>query len=611
MRKELLTFLLLLAISMGARAENATLDFSYAEGALQTYGKGTKGDMDVAIRIDDPSLAGKKITSIRAYISTAEGISNSSVWLSSELKLENTVNAPNICSIKVTPAQASGLLSRYYVLEAKLSEPYVLTESPVYVGYTFTVDDNSSDQQKHPFVISQGYNKDGFYLRTSKSVLKWTNYCETAGGVAYIVAELEGDYPPYAASLKGSSLAYANPNEDFQAIFDIANIGINPITSLKYTYNFDGGDNLEGSATPVNAIQPNLAATVPVSLNFKGCPTPGTHRLNVTITEVNGVVNSSAQPSITARVNVIPFRPTHRPLVEEYTGLWCGNCPRGYVAMEYIHEHYADEAVVVCFHNNDPMMVTNNYPMNVAGFPEGSIDRVAIIDPYWGSFNTSGYEMTILRDLKESIDALAIADINVIGHVEGSTVNITSDVTFIQDIDNANYQIGYILVANNLSDPEWEQANYYSGATAWTNTELKPFVTAGREVKGLIFNDVAIEVTAMKGVANSLPSSIAVGKTYTHNYNLSIENNALAKNINDLVITAFVIDKSTGIIVNANKCSLDPAGVESITDEDASLIDNAYYDLSGKKVANPSHGIFIKVEKYSNGKTKTSKVFLP
>lgn len=52
------------------------------------------------------------------------------------------------------------------------------------------------------------------------------------------------------------------------------------------------------------------------------------------------------------------FIPTHRPVIEEFTGP-VRNCPRGYVAMEG-HEArlHPDRFVGLAYHFNDSMMVS-------------------------------------------------------------------------------------------------------------------------------------------------------------------------------------------------------------------------------------------------------------
>ena len=61
------------------------------------------------------------------------------------------------------------------------------------------------------------------------------------------------------------------------------------------------------------------------------------------------------------------------------------------------------------------------------------------------------------------------------------------------------------------------------------------------------------------------------------------------------------LNVETGEITNI------PAGVESIV-IDSEVVKTEYYDLSGRRVENPSHGIFVKRSVLANGKTITRKI---
>lgn len=533
--------------------ETATISYTYAQNAVKAYGKGKKEDIDVAMCINDPKYAGMKLTGIRAYISTAEGISNTSVWISKQLQLENKMNVPDIDSWSVTPATVAEGGQTFAVLDMNLPEAYTLTTDPLYIGYSITVDDNTTEEQRFPVIYSEGPNPNGLFIHMSKSVLKWTEYSNQVGGVAYIVARLESDFLNYALNVESAEPIYAENEKDFQASFNVANVGANPITSVKYSYSVDGGEDVEMSKELALPLQTNLVSTDPISLDFKGVSGVGKHSLLVKVTEVNGVENRAEKVSITCDLNVIPFVPVNRPLVEEFTGLWCGNCPRGFVAMEYIGEHYPDEAVVVCYHNGDPMQVTTNYPVPVTAFPQASINREYIMDPYWGTYTEFGKEMTILRNLQSYMDSFTIADINVTAELSGTSVNATANVVFIEDMDATDYEVGYVLVQNGIYNEGWGQDNYYSGQRGWEGTELEWFTQQPSPTKGLVFNDVAVDVKGMMGVAGSVPATVKAGEWYTHNYTFNIDGNSLVYDTANLVVVAYVVNKSTGMVLNSNK----------------------------------------------------------
>ena len=65
-------------------------------------------------------------------------------------------------------------------------------------------------------------------------------------------------------------------------------------------------------------------------------------------------------------------------LVEDYTGTWCGYCPRVSYAIEQVKKQ-TDDAVIIAIHQGDPMafgqVSTLMSSFGVTGFPTAFIDR--------------------------------------------------------------------------------------------------------------------------------------------------------------------------------------------------------------------------------------------
>ncbi|MCH5234724.1 MAG: hypothetical protein J1E16_05470 [Muribaculaceae bacterium] len=608
MIKKLLSIICITGCATAGFAEVQNLDFTYAEGEFGLYGKGKKETIDVAMCINNPSFAGMKLTSLKAYISTLDGITDPSLWLSSELTLENKINVPNIGSFPAITSLVKVEGTEYGLLEVVLPEPYVFTEDPVYIGYSITVESTTTPQQKKPIVYSTGENDNGMFVHMSKSVLKWTDYTSNVGGVAYIVASIEGEFNQYSVNLIDYKPIYASEDEEFDVELSVSNNGLNPVEVLSYTYSVDGSvQQAEGSVLLPAALPPSLSATYPVTLTFPGISGIGPHQLEITAVEANGQTNMASKPSIDCVVNIIPFVPVHRPLVEEYTGLWCGWCPRGFIAMEMISEDFGDNQVSICYHNGDDMAVTNSYPVNVSGFPSATIDRISIIDPYYGS--TSSTEFGISIDVENAMATLAIAEIEVNASLNEESVDVISNTSFISDMNDANYEVGYVLVANGITSEYWAQSNYFAGESGYEGTPLEVLTTWPAKVYGLVFNDVAIDVSAMRGISGSLPSTISGGTLYSNTYSFNIEDNELVPSPDSLVVAAFIVDKSTGRIINSNKCAVSKSSaVENLGYSKAETTE--FFDLSGRRVINPSSGIFIKRIKMEDGSIKTSKVIL-
>ena len=604
-KKTILSLFVGLAV-LSAYAAEAGLDFTYADGQLFAYGKNKAETIDIAMRIQNPAMAGMKITGFRAYINNAQNISNTSLWMSKELTLDNNkANVPDINSFDVSPEPVNVDGYLFKMLSIELPQPYTLTSDAVYLGYSLTVDKLEYDTDKYPLVLSNNINPDGLFAHMTTNVRQWMEYSSNAKGVAYIVATIESDVPDYSLAVSDYSPIYAETGKDFSADFTVLNNGANPINSISYSYAFENGVEKNMTLDLPEVIEPSLSTSQIVSLSFVAPESIGQNKMKVTITEVNGNKNESNDASIECLVNVIPFMPVNRPLVEEYTGLWCQWCPKGYLAMEKLNEDYGDDQVSICYHVDDAMAVSTSFPLNFSGLPAADINRTGQIDPYYGSYDQVQFGM--LQNFDEARAALSLAAIDVSAFIDNDRVYVNADVAFIQDFDNADFEVGYVLVCNGLYNPDiYYQFNGFANLGGYEGTPLEVLTTWPKYVNNLVFNDVAVDVKAMKGVKGSLPSVIKTGQTYSGKYQFDIKGNELINSPENLLVTAFVIDKATGRIINANKCDMHSGVVKSL-DDNIEVISKVFYDLSGREVANPASGIFIVKERLSNGSFKTSK----
>lgn len=596
-------------ISSLVYAEEDSLIFSYATDDLVPWGKRKAETYDVAICIDEPGLAGKKITEITAYVNGVEDLNNVSIWLTRELTLENKVNVPDIASWDVQPFYVDKNGYVFGELHVSLEEPFILTEESLYVGYTINVESISNENLKYPIIISEGFQENGLFLRTSKSILKWQDYTMSANGVAAIYVTLEGEFPLNCAGVKKLKETYSGDGEPFTVETSLMNFGTNPIEQIDYIYEVDGLT-LNGHMDFETPVIPNIVNPTIVEMPFDAIHGVGTHELTVTITKVNSVDNESVSASCTGRINVIAFVPAKRVLMEEYTGTWCGWCTRGYLAMELIAEFYGDDVVRVAYHNGDAMTVTKTYPVYVPGFPNASINRGDLIDPYYGNYKD--FDFGISFNLDEALDGLAIGEIIPSAILDGDIITVTSETRFIQDFEDANLRIGYVLVANGLKNSEWVQSNYYSGSydLADEDTYLFELIEWPASVKNLEFNDVAIDVKAMMGINGSLPDKIELGKNYSNIFTFDIKENELVQNRDCLTVAAFIVDGNDGHIINANMIPVTNMSQVQSTDEIIPVKSSVFYNLEGRKITNPDHGLFIKIDTLVTGEQKASKILL-
>ncbi len=329
------------------------------------------------------------------------------------------------------------------------------------------------------------------------------------------------------------------------------------------------------------------------------------------LSKINGQPNMSENATISTRLYTLNNPPAHQTLIEEYTGTWCGWCTRGYVAMELLNDTFGDDVVLAAYHNGDPMQVTSAYPVSVSGYPSASLNRNGVIDPYYG--NHDDQDFGIKYDVIDCMNTVVPADINVEASwadADKTRIEINAATRFFENNANAGYKVGYILINNGLSGEgcSGEQPNYYTSyASTYVNNGLEILTTWPETVSGLVFNDVVVDVSAMKGVEGSVPTAITYNEEYITTYSMDIASNKVIQDKDKLYVAAFIIAPN-GTIINANKAQVGAGSAVNTISGDASEVSAEYYNLAGSRVAAPQAGIYVKVAKMSDGTVRTSKV---
>ena len=81
---------------------------------------------------------------------------------------------------------------------------------------------------------------------------------------------------------------------------------------------------------------------------------------------------------------------------------------------------------------------------------------------------------------------------------------------------------------------------------------------------------------------------------------------------NNLVVVALLFDKNTDSILNANKARVGQASSTAVGQPEVepvrSVVKSELYDLNGHHVVHPRHGIYVRVNTFSDGTMIKSKV---
>ena len=616
-RQFLLSSLTAAALTLGVQSAAAG-DIVYSLGdSTLNYGTGGKNaeTYDVALRISDPALVGVSIKGVRIAFPSVENLSGAKAWLTRELPAIKSSKAgdPDIASQDFTIAEGYN--------EVLFAEPYTITEEGVYVGYSF--DAAKVDAALRP-VVTTGYTSpDGFYIHTTKVYrTAWRSLYQTAGDLAIQVL-LSGDAIKSNAAAVGSiPEVNTKTGEPTAVTFEVVNHGSQGIQSVDYTFEV-AGQTASGHADLPTAISGIYSAAAEVSIQLPAIDSKGSYPLHVQIDKVNGVANEDAHPSETGLVNVYNTLPKHRAVVEEYTGTWCGYCPRGFVGLEEMQRLYPDDFIGISYHNGDPMEVVSStdYPWNekvlgdFPGFPSAAIDRVFQTDAFCGDseYGTFGIDKTWLR--RNEVFAPASVDVEAQWtDASQGTLEATAHVTFPLDRSDQPYEVGFVLVSDGLTGTgsSWSQSNYYSGAQGWP-ASMDEFTQGDSYVSGLTYNFVLVARSGIAGIEGSLSSPIVsdVAQSYSYQFDVAALGTTLVQDKSKLRVVALLINKETGEIVNANKVQAGgtTTAIGQIAHTGGEVVETVtYHDLQGRRVSQPRHGLYIKSETLRNGTVRSQKV---
>lgn len=238
---------------------------------------------------------------------------------------------------------------------------------------------------------------------------------------------------------------------------DIRNFGLNTITSFDVDYEYNGNtitENISG----VNIVS---LATSQVNFTNTILLVGGTNIGTATIYNVNGLGQDNNPNDDVLTNSIEAITPAAGKLVigEEATGTWCGWCPRGAVALNWMDKDYKGFWQGIAVHNGDPM-TDADYDAGMApyigGYPSGMVDRGAEIDP-------SNFKQDFLQRILIAPNGLITNGAELNGNV--LKVSLTVD---IQNTINGNYKLACVLVEDSVTgtSSQYNQSNAYSGGSS-------------------------------------------------------------------------------------------------------------------------------------------------
>ena len=373
--------------------------------------------------------------------------------------------------------------------------------------------------------------------------------------------------PAVEVAVSGVNLVrYAALNANSVLSVDVTNLGANTITSLEIDWN-DGMSHIQ-------TINTNIAPGATTSVAHPDAVTYAAaveRTINVSINAANGGPDDDASNNNGQALHNTLSQATNKAVViEEGTGTWCGWCPRGAVAMDYMVSTYPNDFIGIAVHNGDPMTVTAyDNGADISGFPGCNVDRV-LLD---ASVSQSAFQ----QYYNDRVNLGVPANIGATVSGTGSSVTIDASATFYTPVSSANFRLGVVIVENGVTGTTsgYAQANYYSGgSTAMGGYESLPDPVPAAQ---MVYDHVGRALLGgYSGQAGSVPATITDGTVANYSFNYTVPSTSTRANMKAVVM---LLDLTTGEIVNATEVSIAEAGIDNIDEISLEVYPNPASDI--------------------------------
>lgn len=387
----------------------------------------------------------------------------------------------------------------------------------------------------------------------------------------------------------------------------ITNYGRTAIRNFDYTLSFNGKELMSKNYVlpePLNRME-GTTIEIDVPPHTQVSETD----LLFTITKINGELNSATINNATLPRVTVTKVPRRKVVVEEYTGMWCGYCPRGIALMENLAHKYGDDFIGIAIHTGgraDPLTCTD-YAWKALDYrsrPSLDMNRNLLL----GYFKAqTEFEEEHSKGADMDVEVSAVWD------KEKNNITVTPRVTFCVNRDEAPYGFAYVLTEDGMSNPNWVQYNNFSGSTAdrGVTKEFDYFIDAPRGIRNLENNFVAIAAEGVKApLTGYINTPIKADEPQSHTYIFkNISNKKIIQDKSKLKVCVLLINKTTGRIENAAKCTIsepNTTAISSLSQGEGQVVETARYTLDGRRITTPQKG--VNIVKYSDGRVSKEVV---
>ena len=331
---------------------------------------------------------------------------------------------------------------------------------------------------------------------------------------------------------------------------EIRNLGLTNVTSFDVDFEYNGNIITE------NITGVNMSTLDVYQVDFLNSITliGGINTGTATVYNVNGLGQDDVPSDDQMSIQIEAIEPAQGKLVigEEATGTWCGWCPRGAVALNWMDHDYEGYWQGIAVHNGDPMVNStydNGLAPYIGGYPSGLVDRGTEIDP-------SAFK----EDFLQRITVAPKGIITNGAELTGTTLKVNLTVQFQNNV-NGNYKLACVLVEDSVTGttPQYYQSNSYSGGTSLIDVDGSDWANKPSSVPAsqMVYRHVARGIAPSFEGESLLNTSYSTGDTETACFEFILDP---SWNQSQMHIVGMLID-NTGMIDNASSTTIESAEV--------------------------------------------------
>ncbi len=559
------------------------------------------------------AYVGAVIDSVAFFVVDKTVVSNVKVWLGSNVPNDVTQwngGCTDISSLK--DFNDDGDIANY----VELKNPYTITDEGCMVGYSF--DASAATYAPVVWITGDQYiesSASGSLIMREKTSTggQWMDLGAYGYGTLAMMVHLQIPELPLAVKPFTMVESTALVNQKTNVFVGIANECFKQINSISYVLTVAGEAQAEQTYTFETPLAAKEETSIALALTLAES---GYTDLEFEITKVNGEANNSTAKKALGAIIVLDKAATRIPVAEVITGTWCGYCPLSHVGLDNLKRDLGNGVITLAGHvpsssQADPMFC-ESYADVISVFSGGnapvmSYNRNYVGDPYFGLVET-GYGAT------QTMNAFSLANPAEASFsmsadwtsTDSTSIAVATTTNFLYDrytVDKAEvYGIAFILSEDGMSGTtaEWLQTNYFSGSTNLP-ADLASWGSAGRSVQ-MVYDHVIVGAwNALEGKTGSV-EDVLYDYDQPYSTTLDISANTLIQKKTNLSLTALLINRKNGSIVNAAQVALGAGatGIEGVVSE-AGVQEVARYNANGVKLSAPQKG--LNIIKLNNGKT--------